>query len=197
MESKKLLNIALKKIKIMRKTILIISILLNTMFTSAQENMNSNKTKLASLTSELADNLCLRIEVKNGHESVEKTVRDMLIQFKLISKDATKSDIGNFINKNFNNLRCKGDPNDMHVNEEHIYERVFDARLWKFYWDIVLDEDYKVDINKVIKHNGKEFTLQDHINYIIKNESHKFDINTLKDLRDGIEEAIEYSLEKN
>ncbi len=200
MELKKLLNIALKKIKIMRKTIFLFSFLLITISINAQENNDSktsNKTNLVPLTKELANRLCIKIVSKNAHQPIEKTIRNTLIESKLIHKNATKADIGAFINKNFNHLRCQNDPMSSYIKEQHIYERAFDGHVLTFFDDIILDEDYKVDINKIIKHNGKEFTLLDHINYIIKNESHKFDINRLRDLKDGIEEAIKYSLEEN
>ncbi len=186
----------------MQKAILILCILLITISINAQENNNSNrndkiKTNLVPLTKKLANRLCIRIASRDGYQSVEKTVREFLIEDKLISESATKADIGAFINKNFNSLRCLNDPTDMHIKEQHIYERAFDIHALTFFSDIILDEDYKVNINKVIKHNGKEFTLLDHINYIIKNESHKFNLARLKSLRNGIKEAIEYSLEEN
>ncbi len=187
----------------MKKLTLIFSILLITLSINAQEKKTSkNKTDkinsdLVPLTEELADLICVKIVSRDAYQSVQKTVRDVLIQSKLIPKDATKINIGNFINKNFNSLRCFNDPTNMHIKEQHVYERAFDGHVLTFFSDIILDEDYKVNINKVIKHNGKEFTLLDHINYIIKNESHKFDLTRLRGLRDGIKEAIEYSLEEN
>jgi hypothetical protein len=147
--------------------------------------------KLVKLTPDIADSICIRMVVlDNRNIQPQVAIKKNLISHKVISKNATKKDIGDFINNNFKNLIGRRTIVDSSVKEQHLYQRAFDGSVLNFFYDVVLEEEYGININNQFfdKRTQTNITLLDHINYVLKtpHELRKYDEATLNDIRDGI-----------
>jgi hypothetical protein len=149
------------------------------------------KEKLVKLTPDIADSICIQMVALDTKQVPPQTaIKQILIRKKLISKNATKKDVGNFINNNFKKLNGKTDEFDSNVKAQHLYQRAFDGDVLNFFYDVVLEEEYGININNQFfdKRSQTNITLLDHINYII-NTPHElilYDKDTLNDIRDEI-----------
>jgi hypothetical protein len=158
---------------------------LGTVSLTAQDKLKN----LVELTPEIADNICIRmVTLSNEQIPPQKAIKKLLVYNKVISKNATKKEIGTFINKNLKRLNCKASKIDSTIKAQHLYQRFFDGNVTSFFYDVVLEEEYEIDFNAKFTHNGKELNLLDHINYILNtpHEIRKYDESTLSDIRDGI-----------
>jgi antitoxin component YwqK of YwqJK toxin-antitoxin module len=155
---------------------------------------NGKKTStnnIVPLTSQIADSVCILMTVLNRENVPPQTaIKKILIVKKLIPKNATKKEIGDFINNNFKKLNCKTTIVNSSVKAQHMYQRAFDDYVSDFFYDVVLEEEYGININNQFfdKRTQTNITLLDHINYIINDpyELSKYDEDTLNDIRDGI-----------
>jgi len=162
------------------------------LFIIALTTYAQEKEKLVQLTPEIADSICIQmVGLVDENIQPQVAIKKNLISHKVISKNATKKGIGDFINKNFKNLIDRRNIVSSSVKEQHLYQRAFDGSVLNFFYDVVLDEEYEIDINLTFSDKGKQRTLLDQINYLL-NTPHElilYDKDTLNDIRDEIIEV--------
>jgi antitoxin component YwqK of YwqJK toxin-antitoxin module len=155
---------------------------------------NGKKTStnnIAPLTSQIANSICIRMVALDDEQVLPQVaIKKNLISHKVVSKNASKKEIGSFINKNFKNLNCKTTVADSSVKAQHMYQRAFDGDVLNFFYDVVLEEEYGINLNNKFfdKISQTDITLLDYINYILKTpkEIINYEEATLNDIRDGI-----------
>jgi antitoxin component YwqK of YwqJK toxin-antitoxin module len=155
-----------------------------------EENGKSNSTSnLVPLSPESSDYICIFMQGTFNHNPAA-TLKKTLIRKKLISSDATKEEIGSFINYNFDNLKCLRSNIDSSKKEQHLYQRANDAGFLNFFYDVILEDEYYINLNNKFYDNISQtnITLLDFFNYILDSphELRRTDETTISDLRDGI-----------